>query len=98
VKTYSLAYPATEDLFAIQQWYDDQGAPSAGDRILQDITDKCEFLAKQPGVGNPRSRLGAGVRSFKVYPYLIFYRPDGTDIIVLRVLHHRRRITRRLFE
>jgi toxin ParE1/3/4 len=94
--TYTLAYPATEDLFSIQEWYDAQGASGAGDRILQAITDRCELLAKQPGIGRPCPRLGPGVRSSRVDPYLIFYRPDGSDIIILRVLHGARRITRRL--
>jgi toxin ParE1/3/4 len=98
VKTYSLAFPATEDLFSIQEWYDALGATSAGDRILRAITDQFELLAKQPGIGRARPRLGAGVRSFPVHPYLIFYVPEGTDIVVLRVLHGHRRITRRLFE
>lgn len=98
MKTYSLAYPATEDLFSIQDWYDGKGASAAGQRLLQAIADQFEFLAKQPGVGSPRPRLGVGVRSFPVHPYLIFYRPEGADIVVLRVLHGHRRITRRLFE
>lgn len=98
MKTYTLADPATEDLFSIQDWYDSQGASAAGDRILRAIADQCELLAKQPGIGSPRPRLGAGIRSSRIHPYLIFYRPDGSDIIILRVLHSHRRITRRLFE
>ena len=98
MKTYTLAYPATEDLFSIQEWYDAQGASEAGDRILRAVADQCELLAKQPGIGRLRPRLGAGVRSFPIHPYLVFYRPEGVDIVVLRVLHGSRRITRRLFE
>jgi len=42
VKSYTLAYPATEDLYSIQEWYDAQGASAAGDRILKVIADRCE--------------------------------------------------------
>ena len=98
MKTYTLAYPATEDLFAIQEWYDARGASAAADRILRAISDHCELLAKQPGIGHLRPRLGADLRSFPVHPYLIFYQPEGADIVILRVLHGHRRITRRLCE
>jgi len=33
-----------------------------------------------------------------MHQYLIFYRAEGTDIQVLRVLDGRRRIARRMFE
>ena len=55
-------------------------------------------LADHPDSGAPRPALGPGIRIGIVSPYIVFYRHiEAADtIIVLRILHGRRRITGRL--
>jgi toxin ParE1/3/4 len=54
-----------------------------------------EGLVSFPGMGRLRPGFGPGVRSWVLYPYVAFYRQVGSDIEVIRILHGRRRLTRR---
>ena len=55
-------------------------------------------LAHFPGIGSPRPGLGRNVRIIPVVPYVAIYRyADGDDIVsVVRIIHGRRNITRKL--
>lgn len=55
----------------------------AADRLLDQLHEKCQFLADSPMVGRQRSELDPAIRSFAVGNYVIFYR-DGTDGIESR--------------
>jgi toxin ParE1/3/4 len=57
-----------------------------------------ERLAEFPASGSPRPRLGEHVRICLVSPYLIFYDHAGEarDVMILRIAHGRRRISRKL--
>jgi toxin ParE1/3/4 len=55
-------------------------------------------LAEFPAIGTPRSRLGKNVRMLVEHPYLLLYSFDGAAVRVLRVLHGRRRMTRKLVQ
>lgn len=66
------------------------------DRLWQTI----EGLGEMPGSGAPRHKLGLHVRINIVKPYIIIYEHvrDSGRVDVLRVLHGRRRITRKLLQ
>jgi toxin ParE1/3/4 len=55
-------------------------------------------LERFPESGAPRRKLGPTVRIGVVFPYVVFYRYVEADdaVLVLRVLHGRRKITRRM--
>lgn len=55
-------------------------------------------LVDNPGLGAPRSKYGRNIRMLIVEPYLIFYDggPKAKQVIVLRMLDGRRRISRRM--
>jgi len=55
-------------------------------------------LADHPEIGAPRPRVGRGVRIGIVSPFIIIYRytSKSDTVTVLRVVHGRRRITRKL--
>ena len=57
-------------------------------------------LKQFPESGAPRRKLGETVRIGVVFPYVVFYRyVEADDIVfVLRVLHGRRKITRRMLQ
>ena len=55
-----------------------------------------EGLVDFPHMGRRRAGFGPGVRSWAFAPYVAFYRQSGDDIEIIRIIHGRRRITRRL--
>ncbi len=65
---------------------------TAADRLIDEIHEKCQFLANTPKAGRQRPELDPSIRAFAVGNYLIFYRESATGIEVARVLHGHRDI------
>ena len=93
-------------LFSAQFWLDFDAvirrlAEVAGEPVARkynlDIRRNIRQLVDTPGIGAPRGKLGRGIRMLVVSPYLIVYDggPKAKSVIVLRILHGSRRITRR---
>ncbi len=68
--------------------------PATADRFAAAILDGCRKHAQFPETGQSREDLVAGLRSFPVSPYVVFFRRAEETIEVLRVLHGRRDIRR----
>ncbi len=66
----------------------------AADRMVDAVLVSSRLHVRFPGMGQNRGELGLNLRSFVVSPYVIFYRPHGDTIEVLRVLHTARDIDR----
>lgn len=82
-----LSVRASEDL--LELWlYVAESNPTAADRILDNIERVVGLLAENPRMGRERSELLSGIRSFAVVPWVIFYRvePDQS-IMVARIIH-----------
>ena len=62
-------------------------SPAAADRLLARFQEKFLLLAKQPLLGQTREELRAGIRSFVVGNYVIYYQLVNDRIRVVRVLH-----------
>ena len=77
---------AQEDLLEIWSYIAEDN-PDAADKVLDDIDATCQTLAKNPASGRAREELAPQLRSFPVENYLVFYRPTGDAIVVIRVLH-----------
>lgn len=60
--------------------------PSAADRFIETIDQKCRLLARTPELGQSREELAPSLRSFPIGNYTIFYRPLETGIELIRVL------------
>jgi len=72
--------------------------PVAADESLDSIQATVSLLGTQPEMGRARPELADGLRSFPTRtPYIIFYVPDGDDLLVVRVLHHARDIDAEYF-
>ncbi|MGE0256700.1 MAG: type II toxin-antitoxin system RelE/ParE family toxin [Alphaproteobacteria bacterium] len=51
--------------------------------------DRClTFLAEHPDAGRVRDDVRVGYRSWREGSHVIFYRPDGDTVLVVRILHH----------
>jgi len=62
--------------------------------MLDLIDEKAKTLASMPGIGRPRPEFGAGLRSFAVASFVIFYRPLADGIEIARVVHGARDLDR----
>ena len=63
------------------------------DRLIGSITDRFFLLASYPNLGRARDEdLRSGLRTFPVGEYVIFYRIDDEDVVILRVLRGSRNI------
>jgi toxin ParE1/3/4 len=69
-----------------------QDNTEAADRLIDEIHEKCQFLAAAPKAGRQRPELDPSLRSFAVGNYVIFYRESTSGIEVARVLHGHRDI------
>jgi toxin ParE1/3/4 len=69
-----LTYIAADSLRAALRW-------------IERIEQQCQRLAEMPGMGRRRDDLAAGLRSFPVGLYLIFYREVENGVQIVRVLH-----------
>lgn len=58
----------------------------AAERFLRSVHQKIELLAENPKLGRRRDELAAGIRSFPLGQYLVFYRADEVSITIVRVL------------
>ena len=65
--------------------------PAAADKVLDTLEHEAKLLLLQPLMGRARPELGSAVRSWpSATPYVVFYEVDGSELTVLRVLHHAR--------
>jgi|SRR5258708_7665999 len=67
------------------------GDADIADRLIDSITECFFVLSKHPHLGGRRDYdLRAGLRSMTVADYVIIYRIDGRDALILHVFHGRR--------
>ena len=87
---YRLSALAEEDLDEIWSYVAEDASPTTADRLIDAIFDRFELLVEQPRMGRNRPEFGEGVRSFVVESYVIYYRQEGDDVLIARILHGRR--------
>ena len=86
VGSYRLDSRAVEDIEAHYQ-YLLRRDEAAADRMLDAIFAKIEQLSLYPEMGALAPEIAANIRRVTVRPYVIFYCPGVSDVIILRVLH-----------
>ena len=77
-------------------WYHvatQSGNVEVADRFIDSLTHRFFLLASHPYIGRARDEdFGVGSRSFPVDDYVIVYRVEGEDVLILRVAQGRRDI------
>ncbi|MDR3793544.1 MAG: type II toxin-antitoxin system RelE/ParE family toxin [Terracidiphilus sp.] len=64
------------------------GSFEIADRLIDSLTERFLLLVHHPHAGRARDEdLRPGLRSFPIDNYVIFYRIEGTSVLILRVLH-----------
>ena len=66
-------------------------------RVIDSITDRFWLLAQHPQIGRRRDHeLRPGLRSFPIGEYVIVYRIEGENVVILHVLRGSRDIAGQL--
>ena len=60
--------------------------------IVARITERFYFLSVYPRIGRRRDDLRPGLRSFPADDYVILYRIEGADVVIVHIFHGRRDI------
>ncbi|HEX9199253.1 MAG TPA: type II toxin-antitoxin system RelE/ParE family toxin [Acidobacteriaceae bacterium] len=69
------------------------GSYEIADRLIDSIIDRFLLLATHPHIGRARDEdLRPGLRTFPVGDYIIVYRIQDHQVVILRVLHGSRNI------
>lgn len=71
---------------------------AVAERVIARLEKSLANVAEFPGTGRKRPGLGRNVWSWPMRPWVAFYRITGEDVEVIRILHGKRRITRKLVE
>ena len=71
-------------------WYymaKESGSIEIADRVIDSVTDRFRLLARFPQMGRRRDEdLRSGLRSFVAGEYVIIYRAEDEDVLVLHVI------------
>jgi toxin ParE1/3/4 len=71
----------------------ESGSVDVANRVIDSITDHFFPLSRHPQPGRRRDNdLRRGLRSLSVSGYVIIYRPEKQDVLILHVVHGRRDI------
>lgn len=66
---------------------------AAADRFAEEVDQKCQLLARFPGLGEAQEELGTGVRCITIGNYVLYYRSLNGGIEILRVFHGRQNVS-----
>ncbi len=85
-RAITFAESAVKDLEAIRDWYIDQGAPDAGEKLVGEIIAQVEQLVDFPESGRivPEFEI-ANLREVIFPPFRIVYRLDKNRARIVRV-------------
>ena len=94
----SFTQVATNDLAVIKNALALKSGKRVALKYANRFYDLFERLTEHPSSCPARPRLGYGVRMGVVAPYLVFYHYDNHEklVTVMRVVHGKRRITRKM--
>ncbi len=82
----SFAESAVLDLEAVLAWYEEQGVPQVGRRLVEEVLARVETLTDHPELGRIVPEFGqAFLRELIHSPFRIVYRLDPGQVRVVRV-------------
>ena len=82
------AVEVREDIDSAYAWYEEQQT-GLGERFLSAVSDVVQQIQSNPQVfGRVRGNVRAGLA--RDFPYVVYFRPEATRIVIIAVLHGRR--------
>lgn len=79
---------ASRDLNAIVDYFVEHNI-EAGERLLKEFNQKCQNLTRFPNLGKRYAQIREDLRGVPLDGYIIFYRVQGDDVEILRVVSGR---------
>ena len=95
---HRLAPKAELDLDDIWHYVATNASIETADRLVDSLTMRFFLLSRYPRVGRRRDHLRPGIRSVPVGEYIVLYRLEGEDVLILRVVRGRRDLEALLLE
>jgi antitoxin ParD1/3/4/toxin ParE1/3/4 len=93
--SFVLTPSASRDIDGILEYVLEHSGANRALRVQQRLYQGLSKVADQPGLGHLRHDLSdESLRVFKVFSYLIIYRPDTSPVQILRVIHGARDVPR----
>ena len=68
----------------------ENGSPDVADRLIDALTIRFFLLALYPQIGSRQEDLRPGLFSYPVREYVIFYRVQAEDVLILHLINGRR--------
>lgn len=93
---YRLTPSAKSDLIEIWNYTVETWGEKQAEKYLQDIEDKLDQLAGNPGLGRKRPEISSGYYSFPVQKHVIFYLNSDSHIDIIGILHGKMDIDKNL--
>lgn len=88
---HRLAPQAESDLDEIAYYvFRETESVEIAERLIDSLTSRFTFLGRFPYAGRRRDDLRRGLRGFPVGRYLVVYRVEDDNVLILRVVHGRR--------
>ena len=95
---YAISKRAVADLEEIWLYSAQNWSLEQADRYYNLIIDEIKFICKVPTAGRSYDYVREGYRATKVKSHIIFYRIANSTVEVIRVLHERMDVNKRLGE
>ena len=90
MKGYVLSAQARLDLLRIWNYLCETAGIRVAQKVVRDLRAGMRKLAETPGIGHVREDLShEPLRFWRVYSYLIVYRPDARPLQIVHVVHGR---------
>jgi len=89
LRTVEWTDPAIADLLRLSDWYG-ENAPGFFDKAADRITAALEPLRARPSLGTPMQIASVRKWSVRGTPFLLLYRPVGTDRLEILAVRHNR--------
>lgn len=86
---FRLTVRAEGDLFEIAEYTRRTWGEQQCARYLDQLEECCQRLAEHPILGRSCDQIRPGLRRREQGKHVVFYRRDGGDILILRILHER---------
>ena len=89
---------ARRDIEEIEQYSHTEFGSAAAENYLNDLSELFDRIFEFPAIGMQWRDLPDGTRTFPYRSHRIFYRKEGGDILIQRVLHNRRAFRREMLD
>lgn len=86
---YTLTKKAKDDLLVIIEYTRIAWGKQQIRVYIDAIEEQCQMLANNPGIGKGADRIAPDLLSHPIKSHVIYYKRQGADIFVIRVLHKR---------